>query len=319
MRTIVAVLCWFALGAAFAQSYPNRPVRVVVPWPPGQATDISARLVAQKLQESLGQPFVMENKPGAGGSIGTDTVAKSPGDGYTLLAASSGPISIMPNLQKIPYDPLKDLAPVSLICTNAFALVTNPNFPAANAREFVALLRANPDKYAFSSSGTGATAHLMVELFNSMAGIKARHVPYKGSAPALTDVINGQIDYTLETVPSVSAHVKSGRLKVLGVSFARGSSGLPGVPSLAQAADIPGYDIGAWIGYAAAPGTPREIVAKLSAEIRKAIESPDLRERFASLGLEPTANSPEEMAVFLKNEQQRYGDIIRKANIKVEQ
>jgi tripartite-type tricarboxylate transporter receptor subunit TctC len=158
----------------------------------------------------------------------------------------------------------------------------------------------------------------MVELFNSMAGIKARHVPYKGSAPALTDVINGQIDYTLETVASVSAHVKTGRLKVLGVSFARGSSGLPGVPSLAQAAGIPGYDIGAWIGYAAAPGTPREIVAKLSAEIRKAIESPDLRERFASLGLEPTATSPEEMAVFLKNEQQRYGDIIRKANIKVE-
>jgi tripartite-type tricarboxylate transporter receptor subunit TctC len=319
MRTIVAVLCWLAVSSAFAQAYPNRPVRVIVPWPPGQATDIAARIVAQKLQEQLGQPFVMENKPGAGGAIGTDAVAKSAGDGYTLLAASSGPISIMPNLQKIPYDPLKDLAPVSLICMNAFALVTNPNFPAANAQEFVALLRANPDKYAFSSSGTGATAHLMVELFNSMAGIKARHVPYKGSAPALTDVINGQIDYTLETVASVSSHVKSGRLKVLGVSFARGSSGLPDAPSLAQAAGIPGYDIGAWIGYAAAPGTPREIVAKLSAEIRKAIESPDLRERFQSLGLEPTANSPEEMAVFLKNEQQRYGDIIRKANIKVEQ
>jgi len=319
MRAIVALLCWLAVGAAQAQSYPNRPVRVIVPWPPGQATDISARIVAQKLQESLGQPFVMENKPGAGGAIGTDTVAKSPGDGYTLLAASSGPISIMPNLQKIPYDPLKDLAPVSLICTNAFALVTNPNFPAANAKEFVALLRANPDKYAFSSSGTGATAHLMVELFNSMAGVKARHVPYKGSAPALTDVMNGQIDYTLETVASVAPHVKNGRLKTLGVSFARGSSGLPGVPSLAQAADIPGYDIGAWIGYAAAPGTPHDVVAKLSAEIRKAIESPDLRERFMALGLEPTANSPEEMAAFLKNEQQRYGDIIRKANIKVEQ
>jgi tripartite-type tricarboxylate transporter receptor subunit TctC len=316
---MVAVVCWLVLGAAFAQGYPTRPVRVIVPWPPGQATDISARIVAQKLQEQLGQPFVMENKPGAGGSIGTDAVAKSPGDGYTLLAASSGPISIMPNLQKIPYDPLKDLAPVSLICTNAFALVTNPNFPASNAQEFVALLRANPDKYAFSSSGTGATAHLMVELFNSMAGIKARHVPYKGSAPALTDVINGQIDYTLETVASVSAHVKSGRLKVLGVSFARGSSGLPDVPPLAQAAGIPGYDIGAWIGYAAAPGTPREILAKLSAEIRKAVESPDLRERFVALGFEPAANSPEEMAVFLKNEQQRYGDIIRRANIKVEQ
>src|SRR5438105_157466 len=218
MRFLSLVAGLIVASACFAQAYPNRAVKVVVPWPPGQATDIAARVVAEKLQEALGQPFVMENKPGAGGAIGTDTVAKSAGDGYTLLAASSGPISIMPNLQKTPYDPLKDLAPVSLICTNAFALVTNPNFPAANAREFVALLRANPDKYAFSSSGTGATAHLMVELFNSMAGIKARHVPYKGSAPALTDVMNGQIDYTLETVASVSPHVKAGRLKTFGVS-----------------------------------------------------------------------------------------------------
>src|SRR6185295_17620609 len=271
-----ALLCWLAVGAAQAQTYPNRPVRVIVPWPPGQATDISARIVAQKLQESLGQPFVADNRPGAGGAIGTDTVAKSPGDGYTLLAASSGPISIMPNLQKIPYDPLKDLAPVSLICTNAFALVTNPNFPAANAKEFVALLRANPDKYAFSSSGTGATAHLMVELFNSMAGIKARHVPYKGSAPALTDVMNGQIDYTLETVPAVSSFVRSGRLKMLGVTFAKGSSAFPDAPPLAKAADIPGYDIGAWIGYAAAPGTPKEITRLLAAEMGKAVRTPEV-------------------------------------------
>lgn len=319
MRTLVALMAALVCSAALAQAYPNRPVKVIVPWPPGQATDISARLVAQKLQEYLGQPFVIENKPGAGGSIGTDAVTKSAGDGYTLLAASSGPISIMPNLQKVPYDPLKDLAPLSLICTNAFALVTNPGFPAANAQEFVALLRANPDKYAFSSSGTGATAHLMVELFNSMAGIKARHVPYKGSAPALTDVMNGQIDYTLETVASVAPHVKNGRLKVYGVSFARGSSGLPGVPSLAEAAGVPGYDIGAWIGYAAAPGTPRDIVARLSAEIGRAIQSADLRERFMALGLEPAASSPEEMLAFLRKEQQRYGEIIRKANIKIEQ
>jgi tripartite-type tricarboxylate transporter receptor subunit TctC len=237
-------------GSVLAQAYPARPVKVVVPWPPGQATDIAARIVAQKLQESMGQAFVVENKPGAGGAIGTDSVAKSAGDGYTLLAASSGPISIMPNLQKTPYDPLKDLAPVSVICTNSFALVTRPNFPAATAREFVALVRANPDKFAFSSSGTGATAHLIAELFNSMAGLKARHVPYKGSAPALTDVMNGQIDYTLETVASVQAHVRSGKMKLLGVTFAKGSSAFPDAPPLAKAADIPGYDIGAWIGYA---------------------------------------------------------------------
>ncbi|HEY1289462.1 MAG TPA: tripartite tricarboxylate transporter substrate binding protein [Burkholderiales bacterium] len=305
-------------GAALAQAYPTRPVRVVVPWPPGQATDIAARVVAQKLQESLGQPFVIDNKPGAGGSIGTDIVAKSAGDGYTLLAASSGPVSIMPSLQKVPYDPLKDLQPVSLMCVNAYALVTRPDFPASNAKDFVALLRANPDKFTFSSSGTGATAHLVAELFNSMAGIKARHVPYKGSAPALTDIMNGQIDYTLETIASVASQVRAGRLKMLGVSFARGSAAFPDAPPLATAAGLPGYDIGAWIGYAAAPGTPREVVTRLSAEVQKAIQASDVKERFTTLGLEPRAMSPEEMAAFLRKEQARYADIIKSANIKVE-
>jgi tripartite-type tricarboxylate transporter receptor subunit TctC len=317
MRTIVALLFSLASVAASAQNYPNRPVRVVVPWPPGQATDIAARIIAAKLQETMGQPFVIENKPGAGGAIGTEAVVKSPGDGYTLLAASSGPISIMPNLQATPYDPLKDLAPVSVTCTNSFALVTRPDFPAANAREFVALLKANPDKFAFSSSGTGATAHLIAELFNSMAGVKARHVPYKGSAAGLTDVINGQIDYTLETVAAVSSHVKSGRLKLLGVTFANGSSAFPDAPSLAKAANIPGYDIGAWIGYAASPGTPREITERLAAEIAKAVRDPQVRERMLALGLEPTSQTPDEMTAFLKKEQQRYGDIIRTANIKI--
>ena len=307
-------------GAVAAQAYPNKPVRVIVPWPPGQATDIAARIVAERLQAALAQPFVVENRPGAGGAIGTEAVAKSPGDGYTLLAASSGPISIMPNLQKTPYDPLKDLAPVAVSCTNSFILVTRPDFPASNAREFVALLKANPNKYTFSSSGTGATAHLIAELFNSMAGIKARHVPYKGSAQALTDVINGQIDYTLETAASTSPHVRSGRLKALGTSYVAGSSAFPGAPSLAKAADIPGYDIGAWIGIAASPGTPKEITAKLAAEIGKAVQLPEVRERMMGLGLEPApAMTPDEMGTFLKAEQQRYGEIIRNANIKIEE
>src|SRR5689334_5933108 len=302
MRIIVAAVLALAAAAASAQGYPNRPVRVVVPWPPGQATDIAARIIAAKLQEGLGQPFVIENKPGAGGAIGTEAVAKAAGDGYTLLAASSGPISIMPNLQKTPYDPLNDLAPVSVTCTNSFALVTRPDFPAANAREFVAQVKANPDKYAFSSSGTGATAHLIAELFNSMAGIKARHIPYKGSAPALTDVMNGQIDYTLETVPAVSSHVRAGKLKLLGVTFAKGSPAFPDAPPLAKAANIPGYDIGAWIGYAASPGTPKEITSKLAAEIAKAVRVPEVRERMLALGLEPTSQTPDEMAAFLKKE-----------------
>jgi len=317
-RFTACLISFLVAGAALAQSYPNRPVRIVVPWPPGQATDIAARVVAEKLQQQLGQPFIADNRPGAGGSIGTDAVTKAAPDGYTLLAASSGPISIMPNLQKIPYDPLKDLQPVSLIAMAPFALVTHPSFPAKNAAEFVALVRANPDKYTFSSSGTGATAHLVSELFNSMAGLKARHVPYKGSAPALSDLMGGQIDYTLETVASLAGHIKAGRLKVLGVTSGKRTAALPEVPTLAEAANIPGYDIGAWIGYAAPPGTPKEVAAKLSAEIAKAMQAPDLRERYLSLGMDPASNTPDEMASFLRNEQARYGAIIKNADIKVE-
>jgi tripartite-type tricarboxylate transporter receptor subunit TctC len=318
IRFTAFLVSWLLAGAALAQAaYPNRPVRVIVPWPPGQATDLAARIIAAELQKTLGQAFVIENKPGAGGSIGTDTVAKSAGDGYTLLAASSGPISIMPNLQKTPYDPLTDLSPVSVTCLSPFALVTRPDFPATNAKEFVALLKANPDKFAFSSSGTGATAHLIAELFNSMAGVKARHVPYKGSAPAMTDVMNGQIDYTIETVAAVGSHVRGGKLKMLGVTFAKGSSAFPDSPPLAKAADIPGYDIGAWIGYAASPGTPKDILNKLAAEMAKAVKDPAVRERMQGLGLEPTSMTPDEMGVFLKAEQQRYGSIIRNANIKI--
>jgi tripartite-type tricarboxylate transporter receptor subunit TctC len=301
-----------------AQGYPNRPVKVIIPWPPGQATDLAARIVGEKLAQQLGQPFIMENRPGAGGAIGTEMVAKSPPDGYTLLAASSGPISIMPNLQKIPYDPLRDLAPVSLIAAAPFALVTHPSFPAANAKEFVALVRANPGKYSFASSGTGATAHMFAELFNSMAQLKAVHVPYKGSAPALTDLIGGQVGYAIETVASVGGHIKAGRLKVFGVTSARRSAALPDVPPLAEAADIPGYDCVAWVGYAAPAGTPRDILAKLAAEIQKAVQATDLRERYLTLGMETAWNTPEEMAAYLRREQDRYAAIIKNAGIKVE-
>jgi tripartite-type tricarboxylate transporter receptor subunit TctC len=318
MRTLATFVAWLFAFSAFAQVYPHRAVKVVVPWPPGQATDIAARVVAQKLQEALGQAFVIDNRPGAGGAIGTDIVAKSVPDGYTLLAASSGPLSIMPSLQKVPFDPLKDFAPISVIAAVPFALVTHPAFPAANAKEFVAMARANPGKFTFSSSGTGATAHLFTELFNSMAQIQARHVPYKGSAPAITDIINGQITYTIETVAATAAHVKSGRLKTYGVSTARRASALPDAPPLGEAAELP-YDAASWIGYAAPAGTPREVLQRLSSEIQKALQSDEMKERYAALGLEPVSNTPDEMAIFLRRELERYATIIRNANIKVEQ
>jgi tripartite-type tricarboxylate transporter receptor subunit TctC len=290
-----------------------------VPWTPGQATDIAARVVAQKLQDAFGQAFVIDNKPGAGGAIGSDAVAKSTPDGYTLLAASSGPLSIMPNLQKVPYDPLTDFAPISLVAATPFALVVHPSFPANNAREFIALVKANPGKYTFSSSGTGATAHLFTELFNSMAGIEARHVPYKGSSPAITDIINGQITYTVETVAATVGHIKSGRLKTFGVSTARRTGAMPDVPPLAETAGLPGYDVAAWIGYAAPGGTPRDILARISTEIQKALRSEELKERMVNIGLDPVSSTPDEMAAFMRREQDRYATIIRNANIRIEQ
>ena len=301
-----------------AQRFPNRPVKVIIPWPPGQATDLAARIVGEKLAAQLGQPFVMENKPGAGGQIGTDYVAKAAPDGYTLLAASSGPISIMPNLQKIPYDPLRDFASVSLVATAPFALVVHPSFPAANAKEFLALVRANPGKYTFASSGTGATAHMFAELFNSMAQLKVIHVPYKGSVPALTDVMGGQVAYAIETVAATGPHIKSGKLKTFGVTSAQRNAALPDVPTLAEAADLPAYDCAAWIGYAAPAGTPKEILIKLAAEIRIAAQAPDVKERYVPLGMDTAANTPDEMTAYLRREQDRYASIIKNAGIKLE-
>jgi tripartite-type tricarboxylate transporter receptor subunit TctC len=318
-RAVMTLVALAFAGVVQAQQYPNRTVRVIVPWPPGQATDLAARLVADRLSQSLGQPFVADNRPGAGGQIGTEAVVKAAPDGYTLLAASSGPISIMPVLQKIPYDPLKDLAAVSLIARVPFALVTHPSFPAANAKEFVALIRANPDKYTFSSSGTGATAHLFAELFNSMAQLKARHIPYKGTVPALTDIMNGQIAYAVETVAATGTHIRAGRLKTYGVTTKRRTAALPDAPPLAEAADLPDYDAAAWIGYMAPPGTPREILVRLAGEIQKAILIEEVKERFVFLGMDTVSSTPDEMAAFLRAEQDRYATVVRTANIKIEQ
>jgi tripartite-type tricarboxylate transporter receptor subunit TctC len=319
MKRVLAILGLFIVaGTAWAQSYPNRPVKVVVPWPPGQATDIAARVVAEKLQAALGQPFVIDNRPGAGGSIGSDVVAKSAPDGYTLLAASAGPISIMPNLQKIPYDPLKDFAPVSLIALVPFVLVTHPSFPATDLKGFIANVRANPGKYSFSSSGTAASAYMVTALFNSMAQLDAQHVPYKGTGPAITDIIGGQITYTIETVAATVGHIKAGRLRAYGVSFAQRASAMPDVPTIAEAAPLPGYDIGAWIGYTAPAGTPREALARLAAEMQRIAQAPDIKERYLSLGLDPISSTPDEMAVFMRQQQERYGSIIKAQGIKVE-
>jgi tripartite-type tricarboxylate transporter receptor subunit TctC len=318
MKPLLSLVSLFFAANAFAQAYPNRPVKVIVPWPPGQATDIAARMVAQKLQEQTGQPFVIDNRPGAGGSLGTGVAATSPADGYTLLAASSGPISIMPSLQKLPYEPQKDFVLVSLITRNPYALVVHPSFPANSMKELIALLKANPDKYTYASSGTGATAHLLAELFSSMAQVQVRHIPYKGSAPAMTDVMNGQVSYMIETVAATVGNIKAGRLKALGVSTLKRSAALPDVPTIAESANLPDYDAAAWIGYAAPAGIPREALTRLSVEIRRALESADMKEKLLAAGLDPVLTTPEELPAFMRREQERYAAVIRNANIKVD-
>jgi len=321
MKTIVRMLIALVLagtGAAFAQGYPTKAVKIVVPWPPGQATDLFARIIADKLSQSLGQPVIADNRAGAGGTIGSDVVAKASADGYTILAASSGPISIAPNVQTVPYDPLKSFAPIALAVSNPYVLVTHPSFPAATAKDLVALIKADSSKYTFSSSGTGATSHLIAELFHSMAGISPTHVPYKGSVPSLNDVVGGQVTYTFETAPSVLPFVKSGRLKAYGVSTAKRAAIWPDLPSVAEAANLPGFDIGAWGGFMAPAGTPRDIVNRLSTEIQKALQAADARERMLSLGMEVGYKPPDEFAVFLASEHARYGAIAKRANIRLD-
>ena len=317
MRVVACVLA-LAAGAAWGQAYPSKPIKVVVPWPPGQATDTVARLVAQKLQESLGQPVIIDNRPGAGGAVGAEFAAKSAPDGYTLVAASSGPFSINPHLYKLPYDPLKDFVAIGPISTFPFVLVTHPGFPAANAKELIAAVKAAPEKYTFSTSGQGSTSHLVAEMFNSMAQLKPTHVPYKGSVPSLTDVMNGQVTFTFETVPTVMTNVKGGKLKAYGVSSLKPNSAMPEVPPIADAASLPGFEAFAWVGYMAPAGTPKEIVDRLNAEMQKAVQSPDVREKLTGLGMDGAVSNAADFQVFVRNEFNKFGAIVRNAGIKVE-
>jgi tripartite-type tricarboxylate transporter receptor subunit TctC len=321
MRTIARLLAMLAVAgtsAALAQGYPNRPIKVIVPWPPGQTTDIAARMVSEKLVPVLGQPLVIDNRPGAGGLIGTEAASKAAHDGYTLLAGSVGPISIMPNVRKVPYDPVKDFSPISMFTSNPYVLVTHPSFPAANVKELISLLRASPDKYSYSSSGPGTISHLVSELFLSMAKVTATHVPYKGSAQGLTDVVGGQVTFAFETTATVLGHVKAGRLKALGVSSANRAIAMPDLPTIAEAGDLPGFDIRGWIGLLAPAGMPRELRMRLAIESRTILQAPEMRERFIALGLEPADLTLDEFADFLKKQNDRYASIVKHANVKAD-
>jgi len=319
MKSVLRLLAALALvcsGAALAQSYPTHAIKLIVPWPPGQATDLAARMVADRLAPVLGQPIVVENRGGAGGVIGCEAAANSPADGYTLVAGSSGPISISPNVQKVRYDPIKSFMPISLLAVNPFVLVVNPKLPVHNTQELIDLLKAHPGKYSFASSGAGATSHLMSTLFNSMAGVKAVHVPYKGSSQSITDVVNGQVAYTIETVPAVAGLVKAGKLRAIAVTSSKRAIALPDVPTIADT--LPGYELLGWIGLMAPAGTPKAIVDRLSAETQKIMQDPTIRQRFLAAGLEPAGDTPEEFASFMKSQNDSYGSVARAAHIRID-
>ena len=301
-----------------AQSWPTRPIKLVVPFPPGGLIDNMARLVSNKLSQELGQPIVIENKPGAGGNIGASDVAKAAPDGYTLLAASSGPLTVAPLVQPTPYNVSKDLTFIAMAGLSPYVLVTAPDFPAKDAAALVALVKANPGKYTFASSGTGATAHLIAEAFNAGAGLKAVHVPYKGSSPALTDVIAGRVSYCIETAAATMPFVRDGRLKGLGVSLLKGSALTPGMPPLATAAGIPGFNLGAWVGLVAPAGLPKDIADRLAKAVQEIMQAPDTLELFNRIAVEIDFKQGAEFAKYLSDTSALFADVIKKNNIKVE-
>jgi tripartite-type tricarboxylate transporter receptor subunit TctC len=311
----------FASGYAAAQqqqAYPVRPIRVVIPWPPGQATDLAARVIGQKLNEVFGYSMVMDNRPGAGGQIGTDIVAKATPDGYTLLAASSGPVTVAPLLQKTPYVSQRDLAPVAIAGLSPYILVTVPSFPAKDIKEFLSVIKAAPSKYTYASSGTGAAAHLAVEYFNGVAGIKATHVPYKGSIPALTDIIGGQVTYMTETVAATMPFIRQGRLKGYGISTIKQSTLAPGIPTIAVAADMPGFDFAAWIGIMVAAGTPKHLIDRITSGVDKVLQTQDARDKLNAAGLEAQYSRADQMADYLKYQSNQVAGIIKRTGLKIE-
>lgn len=315
---ILATCAMLASSVALAQDYPRRPIKLVVPWPAGQATDVVARIVTEKMAESMGQPWVAENKPGAAGTIGTELAARAAPDGYTILAASSGPISIGPSVQKLAYEPLRDFEPICRLAVNPYILAVHPSVDATTVADFVALLRRNPGKYTFASSGIASTSHLVAEVFNSAAGVAATHVPYKGSAPAVTDLVAGHVTYTLETFTAVLPHIRAGRLRGLAVTSDKPSPALPEVPTVADALQLPGFDVRGWQGLMAPSGTPDTIRQRLAGDCRKAVESPEVAARMLSSGIEPALLMLDDFGQYLRKQGEAYATAARKAQIRLE-
>jgi tripartite-type tricarboxylate transporter receptor subunit TctC len=316
-RVIPAAALMLAAGLASAQAYPNKPVKLVVPYPPGGPTDIVARVVAQQLSEQTGQQFIVENKAGAGGNLGAEAVARAPADGYTLLVGTTAHAINMSIFKNLNYDVQRDFAPVSLLTQGPLVLVANPAFPAKTVAEVIAQAKAQPGVLNYASSGNGQSTHLSAELFNMMAGVKLNHVPYKGSAPALTDVIAGQVPLMFDTMLSSMPFVKAGKLRAIAVTSPQRSAAAPDVPTIAESG-LPGYEVFAWNGLLAPTGTPPAIITKLGEEMKKALELPAVKDRFAAQGFAATYTTPEATAQFVKAEVDKWTRAVKASGAKVE-
>ena len=322
MNRRIVLLLLLAIPAvpsiALAQAWPSKPIKWVVPFAPGGTTDILARTVGEKLGAALGQPVIVENRPGAGGGVGADFVAKSPPDGYTLVGGTISTHAINASLYKsLPYDPVRDFVPITLIARLPNLLVINPNVPAKNVAELVTLMKANPGKYTFASSGNGTSQHLSGELFKSIAGVDMQHVPYKGSPPALQDVVGGQVTMTFDNITTALPLAKAGNLRALAVTTAQRSAVAPEIPTMAEAG-LPGYEIGSWQGVFAPAGTPPEIVRRLNMEIVRILKSPEVHDKLIALGAEPVGNSVDEFTAMVKSEVVKWADVVKRSGARVD-
>ncbi len=312
----IALACVPAWSAA-AQTYPDRPIRVVVGVPAGGTPDVMARMVTTGMSRILGQPLVMDNRGGAGGLIGTETAAKAAPDGYTLLVSSPGPLTILPHMQKIAYDPLGDFTPIGLIASNPFTLITHPSVPAKTVKELLALAKAQPGKLFYASAGNGAANHLAMELFKSMSGANITHVPYKGAPQAVSDVLAGHINMMFNSIPPVLAHIKGERIRALGVGGSRRAAQLPDVPTISEAG-VPGYEAITWFGMLAPAKTPRPVLARIHDAFGKVINAPETRTALETQGAEPGYANSAEFAALIRRDLQKYAKVVKTSGAKID-
>ena len=316
VRLFVAAVAAALLSTVAHAQYPTKPIRLVVPWPPGGAVDTLGRLIAQTVSEPLGQPIVVENKAGAAGAIGSDAVAKAEADGYTLLMGSTTVISINPALQKLPYQPT-DFAPITMVAFVPHMLVTNAETPAKNLKEFVAYVKSRPKQVSYASAGPGTPHHIAGEMFKSMAGVDMLQVPYKGTGPALTDLLAGRVQFMSVEAVAALPHVKAGKLRALGVATPQRNALAPDVPTVAEAG-YPGFEVTAWYGVVAPAGVPKEAAGKLAGAISKALETSTFREKLAGMGATPVGGSPEAFGEILRRENAKWAKAIKDAAIKID-